>query len=162
MDKWTAYTLFFAIFWGGIMNVSGRWRMFQPIFKYWHIVRRFWLSFILLNVGPIVYFICQQQRIKCIEGEGFWLWVAAISPALTIFAFYRLWMALVEWRTHWFYQTRAQQALGRVGLIGVEPTVESLQLDHGFGPGWNFGAAAFYVGAGVGLSYLITWSVNLV
>jgi len=108
------FMLFFAIAWGIVANVQGRWKAFH-----WPIVHRVpearnraLLSFIILNILPFLYF-------------GYVLWVLTIRgqttshraiiaipelilqgmlPALANFGFYRVWLGIIEWHPKWFYK----------------------------------------------------------
>jgi hypothetical protein len=91
-DAQTVFVLFFAILWGGILSVQGRWLAFHPAVRYPHIARRWVLSTIVLNAAPVVYF---ANAFLCLQpGVGtFRLVVGAVLPALAIFGFYRLWQS---------------------------------------------------------------------
>src|SRR3989344_4841570 len=132
------FVVFFAIFWGAIFNVQGRWRMFQPILSFQHIRRRFLFSLLMLNVAPIFFFAWTFFRLKDTPGETHLQIFAGVLPAFAIFAFYRLWMGLVELAPRYFYQSRVKQ---NPNLKNIEPTVEKLRLVHPF-KGWNLLFAA--------------------
>jgi hypothetical protein len=155
VDKQSIFALFFAIFWGGIMSVTPRWKMFQPVFTHIHIVARFLLSFFLLNVLPIVFFVYEFQKIRNICGDTWVELLASVFPALTIFVFYRLWMAAVEFCPTCFYQNAHARALESEAIRMVEPSIESLNVNHGLGCRWNVVAAMIYAVVGLGVPELL-------
>lgn len=144
------FVVFYAIFWGAIFSVQGRWKMFQPILRIEHILCRFLFSFIIVNIAPIVYFIA---AFYCLRG-GFtdgssveWdifhtarILLAGVLPAFAIFGFYRLWMGIVEIIPQIFYEHKNRQ---RSSLLDIEPTIESLRLDHSH-KYWNLLIAFLY------------------
>ena len=135
------FVVFFAIFWGAVFNVQGRWKMFQPILSFPHIRHRFIFSFLLLNVVPILFFAWTFFRLKDTPGET-WLQISAgVLPAFAIFAFYRLWMGVVGLTPTYFYQSKKKQD---ADLKNIDPTVEELHLGHRFN-GWNFMFSALYL-----------------
>lgn len=136
------FVVFFAIFWGAVFNVQGRWKMFQPILSFPHIRHRFIFSFLLLNVVPVLFFAWTFFRLKDIPGET-WLQISAgVLPAFAIFAFYRLWIGIVECSPSYFYQSNDKQDPDLKKID--DPTVESLNLEHPFKV-WNFLLAALYL-----------------
>lgn len=144
------FVLFFAIFWGAVFNVQGRWRMFQPLVRYPHVLRRLTLSIFLGNVVPIIFFAWIFFRLRDAPGTSPVNWsfletlsqiVAGVLPAFGIFAFYRLWMAMVEFFPRAFYESEATQ---HSELKCIDPTIEELHVDHTF-KGWhNLVFAALY------------------
>ena len=152
----SVFALFFAIFWGGVMNVSGRWRMFQPLVCDWRILNRFALSLVMMVLLPIFYFALQ---LRCVgagpdASTSTLATFAAVLPSLGVFIFYRSWMAIVEWRPHWFYWSREESPSDH-RIMRVDPSMERLTLRHGFGYWWNAGAAIFYGVLAVGLPWLL-------
>jgi hypothetical protein len=148
-DAQTLFALFFAILWGGILSVQGRWLAFHPAVNYGHIARRWILSITVLNVGPVVYFavayLCLQPGT-----DTFRLVVGAVLPAFAIFGFYRLWQSIVQAAPACFYKRSSEMPKGLQG--GGDRTLEELHLEHQLG-GWNLLSAVFYFGvAAVGLS----------
>jgi len=146
----TIFVVFFAIFWGAVFSVQGRWKMFQPILSFPHIRHRFFFSFLLLDVVPILFFAWTFFRLTETPGET-WLQISAgILPAFAIFAFYRLWMGIVECNPSYFYQSDDKQ---NPDLKNIEPTVQSLNLGHRFKI-WNFLFSALYLAIAIAGPYL--------
>ena len=141
------FVVFFAIFWGAVFNVQGRWKMFQPILSFPHIRHRAIFSFLLLNVVPILFFAWTFFRLKGIPGDTIFQISAGVMPAFAIFAFYRLWMGIVECNPSYFYQHEADQEKNPQ-LKNIEPTVENLYLTQPV-KGWNFLFSAFYLAIAV-------------
>ena len=137
----TIFVVFFAIFWGAVFNVQGRWKMFQPILRFRHILHRFLFSILIVNVAPILFFVWTFFRLKDTAGDTFLQVSAGVLPAFGIFAFYRLWMGIVEIAPTFFYQKEDEQDPDLKYI--KEPTVEELRLEHRFN-GWNLLLAALY------------------
>jgi len=135
------FVVFFAIFWGAVFNVQGRWKMFQPILSFPHIRHRFLFSLLLLNVVPILFFAWTFFRLQAIPGETLLQISAGVLPAFAIFSFYRLWMGIVGLTPAYFYQSKKKQD---AHLKNIDPTVEELHLGHRFN-GWNFMFSALYL-----------------
>lgn len=134
------FVVFFAIFWGAVFNVQGRWKMFQPILSFQHIRHRFLFSLLILNVAPVLFFVWTFFRLKNNPGETLLQLSAGVLSAFAIFAFYRFWMGIVELVPTYFYQNQKKQS---PGLRDIEPTIEKLYLAHRF-KGWNLLFAALY------------------
>ncbi len=136
------FVVFYAIFWGAVFNVQGRWKMFQPILSFPQIRHRFIFSFLLLNVVPILFFSWTFFRLKDTPSETLLQISAGVLPAFAIFAFYRLWMGIVQCNPSYFYQNddNSDPNLKKID----EPTVESLHLEHPFKI-WNFLFSALYL-----------------
>lgn len=109
----TVFMVFYAIFWGAVSNVQPRLRAFhwELFFRLPKVRCRALLSFIVLNVAPLVFF-------------GYILWALAVRtalpldrplakvsqlvirgvvPAFGIFGLYWVWIAIVEFFPHRFY-----------------------------------------------------------
>jgi hypothetical protein len=151
----TVFVVFFAIFWGVIGSVQGRWLAFQPILLYGHIARRWILSFVVLNALPTAYFVVAfihlrggtniEQSDNLTTAREL---IAAVLAAFAMFGFYRLWMSIVQSTPTTFYQSRAGQPSH---LKDIDPTIEDLRLHHKLG-GWNLLSAVIYFAlAGLGL-----------
>ena len=82
------FVVFFAIFWGAVFNVQGRWKMFQPILSFQHIRHRFLFSLLILNVAPVLFFVWTFFRLKNNPGETLLQLSAGVLSAFAIFAFY--------------------------------------------------------------------------
>jgi len=141
----SVFALFFAIFWGGVLNVSGRWRMFQPLFCFGRTLGRFWLSFLFMVILPICYFALQLQCVGtgAKASTGVLAAFAAVLPALGIFAFYRIWMAIVEKWPRRFYWS-AEEYPPDYRLREIDPSIESLTLGNGLTGKGNVWAAVIY------------------
>ena len=151
------FVVFFAIFWGAVFNVQGRWRMFQPLVRYPHIRRRLALSILLGNVVPILFFAWIFFRLRDTPGTSPADWsfletlgqiFAGVLPAFGIFGFYRLWMAIVEFSPGAFYESQAKKT---PALKDIDPTIEELHVDHQF-EGWHnlIFAVLYFIVAGAG------------
>jgi hypothetical protein len=98
------FMVFFAIFWGAIFSVQGRWKAFQlPLVGCVPVVKcRVLLSFILLMVAPVAIFACvfvnlADARLSvCKYIMALQLGVYAVLPAFSVFGCYRLWLGIVE------------------------------------------------------------------
>lgn len=129
------FVVFFAIFWGCISSVQGRWKMFQwPLISYQHVAARVILSFLLLNIFPIIFFafIFFLLRNTPITPPSQWTFfdtlrqvVAGVVPAFSVFGFYRFWLAFVEFWPECFYQHEENQD---ARMKKVEPNLEKLDL----------------------------------
>jgi hypothetical protein len=106
------FTVFYAIVWGTLANSLPRWKAFDtgrclkgssgyPGYKSF---LRLLLSLLLLTITPIIYF---AWAFRCLVGVG-----PPCSRAQLVFAalgaiaplgFYRLWLAIVQFRSAWFY-----------------------------------------------------------
>jgi hypothetical protein len=134
----TVFTLFFAIFWGTIANVWPRWKPFH-----WALVPKFRrtsaraaLSFVLLNLLPIIFFtfilniLSASSTVKL--SQGFWkllmLTVPSIIPAIGIFGIYRIWITIVVAFPTSFYYTNAE--LLKISKTEPEPTIDTLKLEN--------------------------------
>ncbi len=142
------FVVFFAIFWGAVFSVQSRWRMFQPLVRYPHVLRRLSLSILLGNVVPILFFVWIFFRLKDTPGETVFQILAGVLPAFGIFGFYRLWMGIVEFAPRAFYESKAKQHLE---LKDIDPTIEELHVGHRF-KGWPnlIFAVVYFVVASVG------------
>jgi hypothetical protein len=97
------FMVFFAIFWGTVASVQGRWKAFQlPLASIPRIGRRVRLSMLLLNLLPLIFFgyvllILSDKTPSCRT------WLASLQfviigvlPAFAVFGFYRLWLGIIE------------------------------------------------------------------
>jgi len=155
------FVVFFAIFWGGIFNVLGRWKMFNwPLAGYPQVRHRLVLSGIMFNVVPVLtfaWFFCLLRNTppslpSTMNTVAAMLWiVAGVVPAFAVFGCYRFWLAIVECCPETFYLTQGTQD----ELQGVDPTIECLRLN----PKWacrNCFAALFYFSVAV-LAVFLAW-----
>jgi hypothetical protein len=104
------FTLFYAIAWGTAANVQPRWKAFSyPSVRGQEWPRalcRISLSWILLNIGPVCFFVwvlgelngSVWWKIKLYPWSAvvYWRIVAAIVPALASFGLYKVWMGIVQ------------------------------------------------------------------
>jgi hypothetical protein len=92
--------VFYAIFWGGIFNALTKWKAFQlPLIKKLpEVSRRVCLSFIILNIMPILYFAIILFILSFIQFDVtiISIIIIGIIPAFGIFGFYRLWFGIIE------------------------------------------------------------------
>ena len=139
------FVVFFAIFWGTSANAWPKWKPFHwTLVPFSGRVRlRLALSFIVLNLIPVLYFIWILRQlggsIPPNSFSTFWsaskIVVPAIVPAFATFGLYRLWIALVEFCPgRFYYKDDAEMAndIKRNVVHGEEtrldPTIESLNL----------------------------------
>jgi len=155
-DGQTVFGVFFAIVWGGILNVAWRWQMFQPL---WHgrILLRIVLSIVFMMVLPIVFF---SYHFNC-DCFGFlWSWVdvvAAVLPSFSVFAFYRWWMAIVGRWPDCFYWSVGEY-VPDYRLRCVDPSQEKMRIHLRIGYWGNCIAGVLYALVAVGGPWVINRS----
>jgi hypothetical protein len=129
------FLVFFAIFWGTSANVWPRWKPFHwTLFrrKYPHVRHRIYLSFLLLNIAPLTFFVGVLMALHggdappAATAEYARDLLVGAVPALGHFGFYRIWLGLVERRPSWFYLSTRE--LRRLGIAGIEPASEALHI----------------------------------
>ena len=104
MKSHEIFALFYAIIWGSLFNVLPRWKAFDLAAKRYDncAVRRWFLSFAMLNVLPIVFFIIVflcLERWELGRGVASWLLLFLIVlQGFALYGFYWLWVAAVQ---HW-------------------------------------------------------------
>ncbi|MGH7779134.1 MAG: hypothetical protein ACREQR_04820 [Candidatus Binataceae bacterium] len=103
------FILFFAIFWGGIASVYGRYKPFGWLSGERNSVRTI-VAVVLLDIVPIIYFVfvlwVLQSSPWQIAGWGIWGATRigfAVLAAFGIFGPYRIWAGLVQSFTCIFY-----------------------------------------------------------
>ncbi len=133
----TVFMLFYAIAWGIVANVQGRWKAFHwpAIHRVPKARNRVLLSFLILNVLPFFFFgyalfaltksgqTTSQRPLVAISE----LVIQSMLPALANFGFYRVWLGLIEWRPKVFYQTNAAHLPEE--FRHVEPTIRTSITD---------------------------------
>lgn len=145
------FIVFYAIFWGSVSSVQGRWKMFHwaliskpPV---WH---RLILSFIIWNIAPILYFIWIFFILKDtpISLSSQWTLietgkqvVAGIGPSFAVFGFYRFWISMVEFFPTTFYFKKDELPQE---IQDIEPWIEKIPIKTSFGP-MNFLFALLYL-----------------
>ena len=162
-----AFILFFAIFWGASANSQPRWKAFawgatgadKPSW------RRVWLSVMILNLLPLVYFPLVLRLLSGDRWTNLTAWSAstlfkiflATLPAFAPFGFLRIWTAVVARYPMTFYgflPTEAASELPQIWKeIGIDLTASDLS------PKWwkrNFIWGAVYVLLGVVV--VIVWN----
>ena len=155
MTTQTLFAGFYAIFWGSIMNVQGRWLMFQPLVWYSRIACRFALSFVVMTVLPVCYFVLEFRCLGMSCANSVPEVVGAVFSSLFIYVFYRFWMAVVETWPKVFYWSRSDP-VPDTRLRTIDPSIERLGLVHGWiGAIGNLGAAGFFGGVALGVPWLI-------
>lgn len=157
------FLVFFAIFWGVIASVQGRWKMFQwPLINHRHVRVRIFLSMLLANFAPIVFFlgVFFLLRNTPMTTTSQWDWsqtcrqvLGGILPAFAVFGFYRLWLGIVEATPKWYYQSQADQP---PNLSGIEPTIEWLGIKRKYSPR-NILVALLYLVFAFGGVLLALW-----
>lgn len=150
------FVVFYAIFWGTAANAQPRWKAFQLLltFQFKRVTYRVALSFLLLNVLPILYF---GWTIWMLSGSHLavksWdigsiarLVLHSVVPAFATFGFYRMWIGVIELDPDFFYFATDQDVPER--FSAVEPSVEFLKIRTGVGPR-NILYALLYILAGL-------------
>ena len=144
MNSQTVFTVFFAIFWGGVMNTSWRWRMFQPLPHHGRIAARFVVAFFLMTILPLSFYVVVFRCLEHYQMRS-WLDIASvILPSLFIFVCYRAWMAIIERWPKTFYWSR-EELVPDFRLRECDPSIEDLGVIPSYGGCPNATAAAFYV-----------------
>jgi hypothetical protein len=102
------FVVFYAIFWGAIFNVQSRWKSFQlPLFLRFKVAtHRVILSFFILNILPILYFLWIFYLLSKLPDIKIWnLALSSILPSLGgTMGLYRLWLGFIELFPHQFYK----------------------------------------------------------
>jgi len=140
----TIFTVFYAIFWGLVANVQPRWKAFQwpLIFDLKQARYRVALSFMLLNICPVVFFgliIWFLSGPKLVDSSwtgkiAFRFVCRGVIPAFAAFGFYRVWLGIIEINPkNCFYNQRQSELPEKYrGVTGegheIEPTVEGLGI----------------------------------
>ena len=130
------FLVFYAIFWGMVANVQPKWKAFQLplIFDFPPARHRVLLSFIVLNILPILFF---GWTIWMLSGSSlkvnYWnlgsiieLVIHSIIPAFSTFGFYRLWLGIVELKPNYFYVENSNLVPDKYRK--AEPTLDDLTL----------------------------------
>ena len=125
------FMLFYAIAWGFVSNVQGRWKAFQLplVHRVRRVLHRALLSFCCFNILPFCFFVYAlavfthrgDLRSTSIIGQAAELIVSAMLPSLAVFGFYRLWLGIIELIPTWFYHLDSKELLPE--FQHVEPTV---------------------------------------
>ena len=135
MSTQQIFTLFFAIFWSIVANAQPKWKAFQYTFflRIWQTTFRIIISFLILNILPILYFCTilwllrndvliepwTQNTLKQIVLHG-------IVPAFAIFGFYRIWISFIEFFPRFFYRENVNGT--QYPSDKIEPTLKSLEI----------------------------------
>ncbi len=114
----TVFLVFFAIAWGAVANVQGKWKAFHwPFVNEKPARSRVLLSMIYLNILPLAYAVF---ALWCLSGPDpdsvKWTPRAALDvllfgffPAFAAFAFHRLWLARIEANPGRYYYPKKQE-----------------------------------------------------
>lgn len=155
------FVVFFAIFWGAVASVQGRWKMFHwPLIRYRHVAARIGLSVALLNILPLLYFAWILFLLRNTPSTTVSQWsgaqtllqvLAGLAPAFAVFGFYRLWLAAVEFSPTAFYQWEREQD---EAIRGIEPTLDALIIRREFA-WWNLLFALIYLVVAGGVPWLL-------
>jgi len=99
------FTLFYAIFWGFVSEVSPRWKAFNwPVaLKLKRTCRRTILSMLFFVTAPIAIFFCFFNLFRWETRDYFLSVVPALVAAHAPFGLYRLWIGVMESAKHSFY-----------------------------------------------------------
>ena len=98
------FMVFFAIFWGTVASVQGRWKAFQLplVFRVPRVGARVILSMGILNLLPLLFFAYVFWILAGKTPTGLTVLdfvemvVNGVLPAFAVFGFYRLWLGIVE------------------------------------------------------------------
>ena len=130
-DNKVVFMLFYAIAWGIVANVQGRWKAFHwpLVHKVKHARRRVILSLISLNLLPFFFFayvlLFLGQYNRGVPGVPLHavieLVVQAMLPSLGVFGFYRIWLGTIERFPQYFYETDPSRL--KKAFRHLEPTV---------------------------------------
>ena len=156
------FIVFYAIFWGTAANAQPRWKAFQIplLFRFKQVRHRVALSFLLLNIVPILYFgwtmwmlsgsllSIQSWNISSIA----LLVLHSVIPAFPTFGFYRMWIGVIELNPYFFYLPTDQDVPEGFGVS--EPSVEQLKIQTRVGP-LNILYASLYILAGLVSSQIL-------
>jgi hypothetical protein len=144
------FVVFFAIFWGAVGSVQGRWKMFQwPLIHFPHVAARVVLSTLLLNICPVIFFAAAFYLLRSTPSgtPAHWTFlatlrqtVAGVTPAFAIFGFYRLWLGIVELSPTRFYQHEGQQD---ASIKDIDPSIERVHV--GTYPWGNIAFGLLYI-----------------
>ena len=127
------FAIFFAIFWGTMAGSLPRWKAFQYplICRIPEVTRRVSLSFVLLNLFPILFFGWTMWVLKDRAIRDPWtVWTISqiithsVIPAISVFGFYRLWLAIIEFCPRTFYREFPHEVLPQYRKN--EPTIAEL------------------------------------
>lgn len=131
------FMLFYAIIWGTAANAQPRWKAFAwgAAARDPHSRRRAWLSVILLNLLPLLYFvlILRVLSFHVWNDLGSWNFSTAVSvfvsivPAFAPFGFYRIWTAVVPRYRNYFYGIPATD--DEAGEIARPPAWKEIGID---------------------------------
>jgi len=146
-----ALVLFYAFFWAAALSVTGRYQPFDTPSMFARDSRarlRFFVSLIVLNVIPIIWFILLYLFIIPDDGHLTSI-VAAAVASLSVFGFHRILHAFIasEPMYHWFYTLDQVQEVRERGKFSQPQTF----IAH-FLPG------ILYIFISGGLAWLITLS----
>lgn len=150
-DTQNVFIVFYAILWGTAANSQPRWKAFQlPLFfMFKQVTCRVILSFVLLNIAPILYF---GWTIWMLSGSHLYvtnwnpqsvglLLVHSVIPAFAVFGFYRMWIGVIELKPDVFYFDSEQQLPER--FRKVEPSIDELKIRDNVGPNNIFWASVY-------------------
>ena len=107
----TIFSLFYAILYGAIFTISDRWRPFTMAGLSCAGWRRVFLSFGLLVVVPIAYFIVSLFSLSQVKEMGPWKLLEIILLVSPLYASYVLWALCVSCRKKPFFSVRERRLL---------------------------------------------------
>ena len=149
------FVLFYAIFWGTVASTLPRWKAFAFPYVFHNQTevkqtsqQRVVLSILMLNLVPILFFVCM---LKVLTGPAWevraWGWsatlriTAGLVAAFAIFAFYRFWLwAVLSRREAYYWPLDADAALFKQ----LYPGLSANDLDPRWARG-NLLFALFYL-----------------
>jgi len=119
------FMVFYAIFWGATFNVLTKYKAFQfPLmWEFPRVMNRVLLSFLFLNILPIIYFgfIIWITSFLSYEITILTIILTGVIPAFGIFGFYRLYLGIIELSKSTFYYLQADKHLSEYKCL--EPII---------------------------------------
>lgn len=123
------FIIFYAVLYGAIFTISDRWRPFFASPNSSKSISRLKLSFVLLGVLPIIYFLFMFTQLSHFDKTGWWL-IFIIFSVAPLYGIYNIWSWIVVSRKDKFFSDYEQNnsnspvkhALGWVG--GKTPSIK--------------------------------------
>jgi len=167
-DAQQIFAIFYAIFWGAVHSVLGRWKPFNFGLTFdkqvEHVANRISFAKLILNILPVIYFVlilyivglkdnlCTQQK-NCLFEFGT-LILSGIIPAFGIFGFYRLYIGVVEYDPTKYYKYRHEIPRRYIDEYNdPEPNIRKLGIIQSHKYSWwknIFFGSAYIILAGLG------------
>jgi hypothetical protein len=119
------FLVFFAIFWGTSSNAWPKYKPFHWTFvlRDGRVACRVALSFLMLNVIPVSFFVWALRNLKGTEGvPSVRETLAGVTPAFAVFGIYRIWLGIIECSPSRFYYVN--ESAQPDYLKNADPTIE--------------------------------------